>query len=61
MTTPTKELVDPCLNCDSGNSGTCMPAEYDYPCNDKIRYLKYLRKLEKKGKKTAISRQDLEE
>lgn len=44
MTTPTKEQIDPCLNCDSA---TCM-REYDYPCNDRIRYLYKLQKNERK-------------
>ena len=44
MTTPTKEQIDPCLNCDSA---TCM-REYDYPCNDRIRYLYKLQKHERK-------------
>ena len=46
MTTPTKEQIDPCLNCDSA---TCM-REYDYPCNDRIRYLYKLQKNERKKK-----------
>ena len=44
MTKPTKEQIDPCLNCDSA---TCM-REYDYPCNDRIRYLYKLQKHERK-------------
>ena len=44
MTTPTKKQIDPCLNCDSA---TCMH-EYDYPCNDRIRYLYKLQKNERK-------------
>ena len=44
--TPTKEQIDPCLNCDSK---TCM-REYDYPCNDRIRYLYKLQKHERKIK-----------
>ena len=46
MTTPTKEQIDPCLNCDSE---TCM-REYDYPCNDRVRYLYKLQKQERKRK-----------
>ena len=42
--TPTKEQIDPCLNCDSA---TCI-REYDYPCNDRIRYLYKLQKHERK-------------
>ena len=51
ITTPTKEQIDPCLNCDSA---TCM-REHDYPCNDRIRYLYKLQKNERK-KKTALNR-----
>lgn len=39
MTTPTKEQIDHCLNCDT----YC-----DYPCNDKIRYIYWLEKKNKK-------------
>ena len=46
MTRHTKEQIDPCLNCDSA---TCM-REYDYPCNDRIRYLYKLQKNERKKK-----------
>ena len=49
MTTPTKEQIDPCLNCDSA---TCM-REYDYPCNDRIRYLYKLQKNERKKKNST--------
>ena len=44
MTIPTKEQIDPCLNCDSA---TCI-REYDYPCNAKIRYIYWLEKQDKK-------------
>lgn len=44
MKIPTKEQIDPCLNCDSE---TCM-REYDYPCNDRVRYLYKLQKQERK-------------
>lgn len=44
MTTPTKDQIDPCLNFDSK---TCMH-EYDYPCNDRVRYLYKLQKQERK-------------
>ena len=49
MTTPTKEQIDPCLNCDSA---TCM-REYDYPCNNRIRYLYKLQKNERKKKNST--------
>ena len=49
MTKPTKEQIDPCLNCDSA---TCM-REYDYPCNDRIRYLYKLQKNERKKKNST--------
>ena len=49
MTTPTKEQIDPCLNCDSA---TCI-REYDYPCNDRIRYLYKLQKNERKRRNST--------
>ena len=39
MTTPTKEQIDPCLNCDTDTTAMC-----DYPCNAKIRYIYWLEK-----------------
>ena len=43
MTTPTKEQIDPCLNCDTDTTAMC-----DYPCNAKIRYIYWLEKKNKK-------------
>ena len=47
MTKPTKEQIDPCINCDSE---TCM-REYGYPCNARVRYLYKLQKRGKEDKK----------
>ena len=43
MTTPTKEQIDPCLNCDTDTTAMC-----DYHCNAKIRYIYWLEKKNKK-------------
>ena len=57
MTRHTKEQIDPCLNCDSA---TCM-REYDYPCNDRIRYLYKLQKNERKKKNSPKQGKILED
>lgn len=44
MTTPTKEQIDPCIECD-------IKICSDYPCKERIRYLRFIENREKRRAK----------